>query len=143
MNNMETHKYTSDCSKCFALCCVALPYSKSADFPCDKPSGVPCHNLNDGYLCTIHDALRDNGFNGCVTFECFGAGQHVSQNLFNQTSWKNDEIKNEMFNVFPIVHQINEMIYYLYECLNHADDSKVKKYINDLESVINSNVIKK
>lgn len=131
-------KYSSDCSKCFALCCVALPYNKSADFPCDKPSGVPCHNLNSNYLCNIHNDLKEKGFNGCVTFECFGAGQHVSQNIFNNTSWKNNEIKEDMFNVFPIVHQINEMIYYLYECLEYSRNPLIKKYINELEHIIHT-----
>ncbi|QYA46042.1 pentapeptide repeat-containing protein (plasmid) [Macrococcoides bohemicum] len=142
MNNELMKLYTSDCSKCFALCCVALPYGKSADFPCDKPSGIPCQNLNDNYLCSIHNDLREKGFNGCVTFECFGAGQHVSQNIFNNISWKNNEIKDEMFTVFPIVHQINEMIYYLYECKIYSDDIKIIKLVNELEEIINSEINK-
>lgn len=142
MNSELMELYTSDCSKCFALCCVALPYGKSADFPCDKASGVPCHHLNDNYLCNIHHDLREKGFKGCVTFECFGAGQHVSQNIFNNVSWKNDEIKDEMFTVFPIVHQINEMIYYLYECKMYADDIKISQLINELEETIHSEINK-
>ena len=36
---------TADCGRCFGLCCVALPFSRSADFAYDKPAGEPCVNL--------------------------------------------------------------------------------------------------
>ncbi|WP_442277551.1 hypothetical protein [Terrabacter sp. 2YAF2] len=26
----------ADCAQCFGLCCVALPFTRSADFPVDK-----------------------------------------------------------------------------------------------------------
>lgn len=35
----------ADCSQCFGLCCVALPFARSADFPVDKAAGEPCRNL--------------------------------------------------------------------------------------------------
>ncbi|MDR3081083.1 MAG: pentapeptide repeat-containing protein, partial [Streptomyces sp.] len=35
----------ADCSSCFALCCVALPFAASADFAIDKAAGTPCPNL--------------------------------------------------------------------------------------------------
>lgn len=72
----------SDCKNCFGLCCVALPYGKSADFPFNKDSGKPCRNLCSNNLCAIHDQLREKGFRGCVSYECFGAGQHVSQSIY-------------------------------------------------------------
>ena len=36
-----------DCGSCFGLCCVALPFAASADFPVDKPAGQPCGNLRE------------------------------------------------------------------------------------------------
>lgn len=33
-------EWTSDCQQCMGLCCVALPYMESADFPSDKPIGA-------------------------------------------------------------------------------------------------------
>lgn len=72
----------SDCQNCFGLCCVALPYGESADFPFDKESGMPCRNLCSDNACSIHDKLRKTGFRGCVSYECFGAGQHVSQTIY-------------------------------------------------------------
>ena len=37
----------SDCSSCFGLCCVLLPFSKESGFGESKPGGVPCRNLAD------------------------------------------------------------------------------------------------
>ena len=35
----------ADCSRCFALCCVLLPFSAGESFPVTKPGGSPCRNL--------------------------------------------------------------------------------------------------
>lgn len=109
----------SDCQNCFALCCVALPYGKSADFPFDKDGGDPCRNLCSTCTCAIHSQLREKGFRGCVSYECFGAGQHVSQTIYKGLDWrKNKEHADEMFAVFPIVQQLHEMLWYLKQAMN-------------------------
>lgn len=108
----------SDCQNCFGLCCVALPFGKSADFPFDKDGGVPCRNLCTNNLCSMHDQLREKGFRGCVSYECFGAGQHVSQSLYKGKDWRDDEKRaEEMFAVFPLVQQLHEMLWYLKQAL--------------------------
>ncbi|WP_071396514.1 pentapeptide repeat-containing protein [Bacillus tuaregi] len=108
----------SDCKNCFGLCCVALPYGKSSDFPFNKAGGEPCRNLCSNNLCSIHDKLRDKGFRGCVSYECFGAGQHVSQSIYNGKDWREDfEHAEEMFAVFPLVQQLHEMLWYLKQAL--------------------------
>ena len=68
-----------DCSQCFALCCTAFGFARSADFAVDKPPATPCSNLAADFSCTIHDRLRVRGFAGCTVFDCFGAGQRLSQ----------------------------------------------------------------
>ena len=55
----------ADCSRCFALCCVAPGFAKSADFGYTKPAGKPCRNLLDDFRCAIHSTLRRQGFSGC------------------------------------------------------------------------------
>ncbi|RDI45500.1 hypothetical protein DFR59_102128 [Falsibacillus pallidus] len=108
----------ADCENCFGLCCVALPFGKSADFPCNKDGGEPCSNLKSDYRCSIHGDLRENGYKGCTVFECFGAGQKVSQFTFAGESWRGTPEKAElMFKVFPIMHQFHEMLWYLNEAL--------------------------
>lgn len=109
----------SDCTQCFGLCCVALPYGKSSDFPFNKGGGEPCRNLCSDNRCKIHEGLRDKGFRGCVSYECFGAGQHVSQTIYKGHDWReNSERASEMFEVFPLVQQLHEMLWYLNQALN-------------------------
>jgi hypothetical protein len=94
--------------------CVALPYAKSADFAFDKDGGIPCRNLHSNYLCGIHNDLRDIGFRGCSAYECFGAGQKVSQITYNGKDWQlNKEIAQEMFDLYPIMQQLDEMLWNL------------------------------
>jgi uncharacterized protein YjbI with pentapeptide repeats len=108
-----------DCDNCFGLCCVALPYAKSADFAIDKDGGTPCKNLQSDYRCSIHSNLRNQGFKGCTVFECFGAGQKISQITYNGQDWRgNPEIAKEMFDVFPLMQQLHEMLLYLNEALS-------------------------
>jgi hypothetical protein len=104
----------ADCANCFGLCCVALAFARSADFPFDKPAGDPCVNLDDSDGCRIHGELRQQGFKGCTVFDCFGAGQKVSQVTFAGRSWRDDgETRTEMFTVFPIVRRLHELLWYL------------------------------
>jgi uncharacterized protein YjbI with pentapeptide repeats len=108
----------ADCSRCFGLCCVALPFSRSSDFGVDKDAGTPCHNLREDLGCTIHERLRDSGFPGCAAYDCFGAGQKVSQTTFNGRDWRGDpEAARTMFRVFPVVRQLHELLWYLTEAL--------------------------
>ncbi|WP_285767415.1 pentapeptide repeat-containing protein [Peribacillus sp. SI8-4] len=109
----------SDCNNCLGLCCVALPYAKSADFSFNKDGGEPCRNLCSDNSCNIHDQLREKGFRGCVSYECFGAGQHVSQTIYDGGDWRdNSERSIEMFALFPLVQQLHEMLWYLNQALS-------------------------
>ncbi|MFP7298405.1 pentapeptide repeat-containing protein [Neobacillus niacini] len=132
----------ADCANCFGLCCVALPYSKSADFAFDKDGGTPCRNLQTDYLCGIHKDLRNKGFRGCSAYECFGAGQKVSKVIYRGIDWlSNKEIAQEMFDVYPIVQQLHEMLWYLNEVLTidaaKSIHKEVKQIIKDTENLIN------
>ncbi|KDN75826.1 hypothetical protein DF19_19975 [Streptomyces olindensis] len=108
-----------DCERCFGLCCVALPFAASADFAVDKAAGTPCRNLRDYHRCGIHARLRQKGFTGCTVYDCFGAGQRVSQITFGGRDWRTGppEHARRMFDVFPVVRQLHELLWYLTEAL--------------------------
>lgn len=107
----------ADCANCFGLCCVALAFAKTVDFPFDKPAGDPCTNLDDGDACRIHPHLRDRGFKGCAVFDCFGAGQRVSQK-FGGRSWRDDpETGAAMHETFAVVRRLHELLWYLDEAI--------------------------
>ena len=103
-----------DCTQCFALCCTAFGFTRSADFAIDKPAATPCPNLAPDFSCTIHDRLRPRGFAGCTVFDCFGAGQAVSQRLFRGSSWRGrPETAPDMFTAFRVLRQLHEMLWHL------------------------------
>jgi hypothetical protein len=51
-----------DCANCFGLCCTALAFARSVDFPVDKAADDPCVNLDDENSCRIHPRLRASGY---------------------------------------------------------------------------------
>ncbi|MFJ5519480.1 pentapeptide repeat-containing protein [Streptomyces griseoluteus] len=109
----------ADCANCFGLCCVALPFARSADFAHDKPAGKPCANLREDHACGIHTELRAKGYAGCTVYDCFGAGQRVSQVTFGGRDWRTGGKKHAqlMFDVFPVVRRLHELLWYLTEAL--------------------------
>jgi uncharacterized protein YjbI with pentapeptide repeats len=133
LRNNENH-LRADCENCFGLCCVALPYSKSADFAFDKDSGTPCRNLQDDYRCSIHKNLRNKGFRGCTVYECFGAGQKVSQVTYRNNDWrKNPDSAREMFDVFPIMQQLHEMLYYINEAMGREEARHLHEQLQNIQ----------
>ncbi|MEU8775189.1 pentapeptide repeat-containing protein [Streptomyces sp. NPDC048606] len=108
----------ADCTACFALCCVALPFAKSTDFAVNKSAGTPCGNLREDFRCGIHTRLRDSGFQGCTVFDCFGAGQQISQVTFEGRDWRaHPDTRAAMFEAFPVMRQLHELLFYTSEAL--------------------------
>ena len=105
----------ADCSRCVGLCCVAPAFAASADFAVDKPAGRPCRHLQDDDRCGIHADLRDRGFPGCTLFDCFGAGQQVTQGTFGGArSWRDDPATAEaMSTAFGAMRQLHELLWHL------------------------------
>jgi hypothetical protein len=89
----------ADCSRCVGLCCVLLPFQRSADFAFDKQAGEPCRHLADDHRCRIHASLLADGMRGCVAYDCFGAGQAVT------ASGRTAD--------FLLVEQVHEIAWYL------------------------------
>jgi hypothetical protein len=108
----------ADCTRCFALCCVAPAFSRSSEFAIDKPAGVPCPNLADDDRCSIHDRLRPEGFAGCAAYDCFGAGQRLAQQTFGGRHWRtHPELARPMMAAVPVMRGIHELLWYLHEAL--------------------------
>ena len=102
---------TPDCSKCASLCCIGFFFDESDKFAYSKPAGEPCRNLCGNGLCAIHDRLSDEGFDGCVEFDCQGAGQRVTQDLFDGKTWRHDPALLEpMMAAFRKVRKLHEVL---------------------------------
>ncbi|WP_248925756.1 pentapeptide repeat-containing protein [Paenibacillus hamazuiensis] len=118
----------ADCGNCYGLCCVALPFAASSDFAEDKAAGQPCRNLQPDYRCAIHSKLRQTGFRGCTVYDCFGAGQQVSQVTFGGKDWRRTpETAEQMFEVFPVMRQLHELLWYLDEALTKEAAHPIRK----------------
>ena len=80
----------------------------------DKPAGHPCPHLRADFRCGIHNDLPGHGFPGCAVYDCFGAGQQVSQVTFAGRDWRQDpQAAPQMFAVFAIMRQLHELLWYL------------------------------
>nr|WP_246212255.1 pentapeptide repeat-containing protein [Streptomyces abyssomicinicus] len=119
---------------------MALPFARSTDFAADKPAGQPCSNLRQDFRCGIHVRLRDEGYQGCTVFDCFGAGQKVSQVTFGGTDWRaSPSTARAMFAVFPVMRQLHELLRYVTEALAlpsarpvHKELRRARAHIDDL-----------
>lgn len=112
----------SDCSRCFGLCCVLMPFAAVSGFGVDKLSGTPCRNLLDDDGCGIHATLREDGWPGCTVFECFGAGQQVSQVTYSGVSWREQDNLGEMSAVLSVMRQLHEILVHLAEVDQRSPD---------------------
>ena len=122
-----------DCKKCFGFCCVALYFSKSEGFPMDKVAGETCIKLQSDFNCSVHKNLMKKGLKGCTIYECFGAGQKVAQVTYQGHDWReNPLISHQMFDVFVIMRQIHEMLWYLSEAIMIQRDDFLQAEISHM-----------
>ena len=118
----------ADCATCCGLCCVAPGFSASADFALDKAAGEACPNLDGGFRCRIHERLRSEGFQGCVAYDCHGAGQKVTQQTFAGRDWRTSpEVAESMFGAFMVMRQLHEQMMYLNEGLKLSPPASVRQ----------------
>ncbi|WP_211747717.1 pentapeptide repeat-containing protein [Paenibacillus sp. Marseille-Q4541] len=122
----------ADCDHCFGLCCVALPFGKSTDFAMNKEAGTPCSHLQADDRCSIHSKLREKGCKGCTVYECFGAGQKMTNYTYQGVHWREKkQTAEEMFLVFPVMQQLHEMMYYLLDALSREETASLHNQIQE------------
>ena len=73
-----------------------------------------------------------------MAYDCFGAGQKVTQTVYQGKSWRDKDVKpDEMYRVFLVVYQLHQMLWYLNEAallLSAADIyEKIESAIQDLD----------
>jgi hypothetical protein len=104
-------KLRPDCANCCGLCCVVPPFDAEQGFGHDKAAREPCHHLQDDFRCGIYGQLADKGYPGCVAFDCFGAGQRVTQELFQGANWsQSPEVAAEMFDSYERLRPLHELM---------------------------------
>lgn len=127
----------ANCERCFALCCMATTLEKSAEFAIDKPANRACPNLRADFRCSIHSRLRQRGFAGCTEFECYGAGQKVSQHTFGGRDWRSEpDLLPLMSLVFRVQWQLHLSLHYLSKALEQLDDADLHSEVSAMISEI-------
>lgn len=130
---LEVGGLRGDCAGCFGLCCAALYFSASEGFPFDKEAGVPCTDLLPDFRCGVYERVRNRELRGCGSFDCFGAGQKVSRTTFGGKDWhKYTETRLLMFDVFKVMRQLHEMLWYLHEGLRFDAASPIYSDLNGM-----------
>ena len=126
-----------DCEKCSGLCCVALYCMKTDGFPENKESGIPCKHLMSNFKCDMHSRLASKQMKGCLSYDCFGAGQKVTQYHFSDTDWRaNPGKSNEIYQTFLFTYQLYQMEWYLLESLTIVSGEPIK---SEIEALITKN----
>ncbi|MDX8352844.1 hypothetical protein [Cognatiyoonia sp. IB215182] len=128
-----------DCTRCAALCCVALAFDRSAAFACDKPSGMPCAHIGPNATCSIHAQRQAKGFSGCIGFSCNGAGQRVVQECFAGRDWRDDpRLITRMTKAFLVALKVHDLLMLLAEVeklpLSPQEREKAREFAHALSS---------
>ncbi|WP_459764802.1 pentapeptide repeat-containing protein [Alkaliphilus crotonatoxidans] len=130
--NISVKSLMADCKNCFGLCCIALYFSASEGFPVDKAPGQPCQYLQADFRCGVHEDLKNRGFTGCIGFDCIGAGQKVAQGTYRGVSWEDNRHSSQMFQVFLIMRQLHELLWYLAESLRLKPAQSIHNLIRSM-----------
>jgi hypothetical protein len=136
MNNVRLR---ADCARCCGLCCVAPAFDADQGFGFDKPAHTACRNLGADHRCAIHATLFADGFPACAAFDCFGAGQWVTQQLFAGKSWRTSpDIAVEMFTLYSRYRALHELMALLDMAIRRApqtDAVPLVQCLHEIESI--------
>jgi hypothetical protein len=110
-----TRELRADCARCVGLCCVVPAFTASSDFAFGKPAGVACRHLAGDHRCRIHAQLRERGMRGCTVYDCFGAGQRVTQAAGSPSAPSAPSASGaaDAADAFEAVRALHEMLWYV------------------------------
>ncbi len=134
---LPTH-LKADCSACVALCCVIPPFDAEQGFGFDKAAETPCQHLCADHRCGIHDALIPRGFEGCVAFDCLGAGQRLTAlavERFGSADWRaRPDVARWLFEAYPRFRQVQEWLARLSLAAAVTGLDSLRKLADELEA---------
>jgi hypothetical protein len=105
-------------------------------FRVDKPPEVPCTHLNAQQRCRIHSARSAWGYAACAGFDCFGAGQWITQRLFKGASWKDSpDTARRMFDAYRYFVPRFEAAAMLEAALAHVRTDAQRAFVDRIEAL--------
>jgi hypothetical protein len=112
---------------------VGLAFRASSEFAADKAAGVPCPHLVGERSCGIHDRLRSSGYRGCAAFDCFGAGQRVTQVTFARSRPQgNPAGAATMLAVFDVMRRLKELLWHLADAASAVVDGPLYDEVREM-----------
>lgn len=134
---MDAVQLSPDCARCAALCCLALAFDRSEHFAIDKACGEACPNLRPGGSCGIYGERVARGFSGCEAYDCLGAGQRVTAELFAGRSWQDDPaLEAPMIRAFEAMRRVHEGLLLLREAAKLALSPDDRRTLEDIRAAL-------
>lgn len=100
-----------DCAACTALCCMAFAFEVGDDFAIEKQAGEACPHLASDFSCAIHSCRAERGFSGCVSFDCKGAGQRLTAEVFPGVDWRKEPRRvPRIINAFRALREVHRLM---------------------------------
>lgn len=129
---------SANCESCAALCCVVFAFDKSDSFGIDKAACEVCPNLDESDRCRIFDDRLEMGFGGCIAYDCHGAGQRVTREVFNGRHWREDPaLKERMGAALSVMRRVHELLLLLRSTKSFVLSAEESKTLRGLEDVLN------
>lgn len=119
-----------ECQECLGICCTALYFSKIDGFYEDKKAGQDCINLDSQHRCKIYQELLVKNSKGCKIYDCFGAGQKVTQMYLNR-----QVVDQEVCKIYLIMYQLYQMLWYLLQAKNYGQ-KQVNGSLQTIQEII-------
>ncbi|MXQ74263.1 pentapeptide repeat-containing protein [Clostridiaceae bacterium DONG20-135] len=115
---MEMKDLRIQCENCFGLCCRALYFSKMDGFPENKRAGKACSYLCAASRCSIYSQLGEKHLKGCMNYDCFGAGQHMSAWIKQQNIYITDkQMDTAVMESFHKLMKLHQQLWYLKQAI--------------------------
>lgn len=131
-----------DCESCAALCCVVFAFDKSDSFGFDKAACEVCPNLDESDRCRIFENRKELGFGGCIAYDCHGAGQRVTREVFDGKHWREDPgLKERMGAALSVMRRIHELLMLLASARRFPLSVEESRTLCDLEGILNPDTV--
>jgi hypothetical protein len=112
---------------------VAPPFDADQGFGHDKAAHEPCLHLQEDFRCGIYGNLADKGYPGCVAFDCFGAGQRVTQEFYGGANWsQSPEIAAQMFDSYERLRPLHELMAMAQLTVGRTHDAVQRQALQDV-----------